>query len=175
MIDTLTRSLTAEPQTAFRNLITEPLESVLGRPLLSVSYWLLDYDQAEFSVEQPNEIGILFVSLQFGGGTLELSWGFDKSLRGNDLAYHIQVVPAGQAGSLARMDTGSLFEIAEVRASPWQEVIGKRLTGVEAVGLQGSPQAVRFSLFLISFTTPIFMLALSLSRFQLVLLVHTKS
>ena len=146
MIDTLTRSATAEPEIVFRNLIVEPLESVLGETLLSVSYGILNYDKSVFPVEQPNKNGVLFASLHFGNTTLEISWGFDKSLRGGDLAYHVQVLPAGETYGAA-MNDGSICEIAHVDAVPWRQIIGKKLTGVEVIGFQDSPQAVRLDFF----------------------------
>lgn len=147
MIDTLTKSATAEPEIAFRNLIAEPLLSVLGETLLSVSYGILNYDKSTFPVEHPNKHGILFVRLHFGNTTREISWGFDKLLRGSDLAYHVQVLPAGKTYEAAAMSGGSICEIAHVDAVPWRQTIGKKLTGVGVIGFQGSPQAIRLDFF----------------------------
>ena len=126
-------------------LVIEPLESVLGQTLFSVSYWLLNYGWGSIPVEQPNELGLLFVSLHFESTALEVSWGFEKSLRGDDLAYHIQVLPADLTYRITAEDAGNYCEAANVDALPWQEAIGKKLTGVEVIGLQGSPQALRLS------------------------------
>ena len=145
MIDTLPRSTKAKPETAIRKLVIEPLESVLGQALFSVSYWLLNYGWDSILVEQPNELGLLFIRLHFENTALEVSWGFEKSLRGDDLAYHVQVLPADQAYRITAENAGNYCEVADVNALPWQEAIGRKLTGVEVIGLQRSPQALRLS------------------------------
>ena len=132
-------------EAAFESKIAGPLESVLGEPLLAVSYWILGYDQEGFSVEQPNASGILFAGLHFEKSTLEVSWGWEKLLRGSDLSYHIQVLPAGQTHGDEAVTDGNLCEIKDINAALWRNAVGKRLTDAEVIGLQGSPQAVRFS------------------------------
>ena len=144
MIESLTKPSASDLVAAFESRIAGPLESVLGERLLAVSYWILGYDADLFAVEQPNASGILLVGLRFESFTLEVSWGFEKSLRG-DLAYHVQVLPAGQTLSFEAVSAGNFCEIKDIDAAPWDNAVGKRLTGAEVIGLQGSPQAVRFS------------------------------
>lgn len=145
MIESLTQQSASDLEAVFENKVTGPLESVLGQSLLSVSYWVLGYDAGWFSVEQPNASGILVAGLHFEKSTLEVSWGWEKLLRGSDLSYHIQVLPAGQTRGAQATTDGNLCEIKGVDAAFWKNAVGKRLTGAEVLGLQGSPQAVRFS------------------------------
>ena len=145
MIESLIQQSASGLEAVFENKVTGPLESVLGQSLLSVSYWVLGYDAGLFSVEQPNASGILVAGLHFEKSTLEVSWGWEKLLRGSDLSYHIQVLPAGQAHGAQAATDGNFCEIKGVDATLWKNAVGKRLTGVEVIGFQGSPQAVRFS------------------------------
>jgi len=143
MIESLTKSNVTPFE--FEKRISGPLEVVLGQSLLAVSYGILDYDRDKFSAEQPNNFGVLSVRLYFEKLTIELSWGFDQSLRGGDLYYHIQVITAAEPNRIGAMTNGHYFEFTNVCSAPWQEVIGTRLTAVEVLGIQGSPQAVHLS------------------------------
>ena len=145
MIENLTKDHAANSAAAFQRLVCGPLQMVLGQSLLTVNYWLLDYDKADFSLEQPNETGVLTVSLHFERATIEISPGWDKQLRSESIYHHIQVVHAGKTGGIEAAHRENLSETADVHAAPWQEALGKRLTGVEIAGFQGTPQAIRLS------------------------------
>ena len=145
MIESRTKSSVSDLKAAFESKIAGPLESVLGEMLLAVSYSILGYDADLFTVEQPNASGILLVGLRFENFTLEISWGFERSLRGRDLAYHVQILPAGQTISVRAVTDSHFCEIKDIDAAPWENAVGKRLTGAEVVGLQGSPQAIQLS------------------------------
>ena len=145
MIESLTKDNAANSAAAFQRLISGPLQTVLGQSLLAVNYWLLDYDKADFSLEQPNETGVLTVCLHFERAAIEISPGWDNQLRSEGIYHHVQVVQAAKAGSLEAAHRENLSETADVHAASWQEALGKRLTGVEIAGFQGTPQAVRLS------------------------------
>lgn len=137
MIEGLTQQKTIESD------VIGPLQMALGRPLLAVSYWLLSSDRELFSVGQLNALGVLFVSLHFDKFTLEISPGWEKSLRGSNLAYHIQAIPAGEPGSIKTLNATSLYEVKDAGTFLWQDALGTRLTCIEVIGLQDSPQAIR--------------------------------
>ena len=150
MIESLTKESTTKESTigtsaAFQDLVVGALETVLGQTLRSVSYWILDSDQAEFSQEQPNNSGLLWVSLRFPQNAVAITFGWEKRLRGEDLAYHVQVTSTETPDAAEAGAVGNARELAEVSTAPWGEAIGKRLNEVEVLGLQGSPQAVRLS------------------------------
>ncbi|MGI4790115.1 MAG: hypothetical protein ACRYFS_14835 [Janthinobacterium lividum] len=132
-------------EAAFESQIAGPLQSVLGKTLLAVTYQIIASDRNEFSVEQPNDTGVLIVILCFDQTMIEITPGWDKQLRSDGIYHHIQVVTTGKQGSKAAYNSDKLWEIAPIHASPWQQALGKRLIGVEVTGLQGTPQAIRLS------------------------------
>lgn len=129
----------------FKNRVAEPLEAVVGKALLAVNYWILDFEKADFLEEQPNASGISVVSLHFGVSNIELAPGWEKPLRANGIHHHIQAFHADGPGSVESVSAKHLCKVAAVQVAPWNEVAGKLLTRVEVVGLGGSPQAVCFS------------------------------
>ena len=85
---------------AFRAVIIVPLESVVGRRLLNVNYWLMHFENPFFHVDTPNASGLAAVSLVFEGMTMEINPAWDHVLRDENNHHHIQlsVVPADNGG-----------------------------------------------------------------------------
>ncbi len=127
----------------FDGAIVEPLNSVLAQTLLSVDYWILDCDQADFSEEQPNASGVMAIRMRFETSELQVTWGFQKPLRADGVYYHVQLSLADEGHEEAAW-IEKFVRVANVEAS-WREAQGRRLTHVEVLGFWESPQAVRFS------------------------------
>jgi len=123
--------------------IAEPLDAALGQTLLSVDYWILDCDKADFSEEQPNTTGIMAIRLHFEALELQVTCGFKELLRADGVYYHIQLSVADEGQEEAAW-VERFVQVADVHAL-WEEALGRRLVGVEALGFWENPQAVRFS------------------------------
>lgn len=128
----------------FDSVIAEPLNAVLGQTLLSLDYWILDCDKADFSEEEPNATGVMATRLHFEASELQVVWGFKELLRGNGIYYHVQLSLADEQGQEENTWVENFVQVTDVHAI-WERALGRRLVGVEVLGFWDSPQAVRFS------------------------------
>ena len=130
--------------TLFRTLIEEPLEAITSKTLLHVSYWLLDFERPEFSVEAPNMSGLYAVSMVFTNRTLEIFPAWENQLRGVN-AYHIQTRLVSQGKASSELVTGkSLMEIRADESTLWSKALTETLACVEVYGIRSNPHLVRF-------------------------------
>lgn len=127
----------------FQSRLVEPFMSLLGEPLRDVEYWVLETDADDFHAEQPNIFGVQVIRLRFGTVSLAVTWGGEKSLRTEGIHYHIQALGTEPEAVLGPDWTENFRCVPALSASPWQEVIGEPLSGVEIIGFSDSPQAVR--------------------------------
>ena len=145
--------MNTEYECILRNVITGPLQNVVGRTLRAVNYFYILWD--EFSPETPNEHGgCQGIHLVFDGGEVEFDWASEEALRdrfGNTV-YHLTVsdhsVRRDALQGWAEEDCARLRIIAATDTRLWRSQIGELLERVEVLGdrldeARSSPQAVR--------------------------------
>jgi hypothetical protein len=129
-----------------RRTILEPSWAVAGKVLLSVHYWLADFEASTFQLDTPNLSGLYAVNLVFADTILEIFPGWDTLLRAEN-AYHIQtrLIPVGEAGSDLTRATNLICVEAD-QARLWRDALNQPLTAIEVYGTPTSPQLIRFAL-----------------------------
>ena len=140
----MTQMGSMRPDAAIHALVLQPLEVALDKVLLSVGYWLMDFDKPAFNVETPNASGLCAISMVFGDDLLEILPGWDHRLRGAT-AYHIET--RFVSGSRANHELARSARLAEApadRDTLWRNAIGHALTGVEVYGIGAFPHLIRF-------------------------------
>ena len=131
---------------SFRTFLSAPLEAVVSRTLLGVTYWLLNSDEPSFHIDRPNESGISGMSLSFEGLTVEISSFYDKILRTRDNYFYIQALLVSgekEEGELATAEV--LCNIPADQATIWCDALNTPLVRAEIYGDSDTPQVFRLS------------------------------
>jgi len=130
-------------------LVTARLQEAVGKPLLTVSYFVLWND---FDAEHPNESGgCELVVLDFDGVEIEVDWGSEDALLIPGVTHHIQTRDYKRRRDPAREwsddDISGLNGIVVSWKPVWRCFLGKPLEGFEVLGRSDgrafSPQAIR--------------------------------
>lgn len=130
--------------------VFKPLKSVVGMQLLSIDYWLLQYNIDGFIVDEPNRSGgCQAVDLFFDRGMVEINWGADQDQVAKRLGYAYHIVasstPAYESNiELQNLGSASWKKLSVNSSAQWQAVLGEPLQKVLVHGVIQSPQAVEF-------------------------------
>jgi hypothetical protein len=151
--------LNPEYERQFQQWIVEPLQNVIGQPLLSVLYYVLHVDYAGFDVDAPNASGgCQGVRLIFADGELELDWDWQSIFRAASddfvsppIVYHLVARSASERQATVRITTEDDWSAVRVvhatEGLPWKDVSGEALLDATVWGIllpeeRYSPQAV---------------------------------
>lgn len=148
---------------AFKRLIADSLERVIGKPLQSVTHYVLQQDYNGFDADKPNTSGgCQGIHVSFAGGEVELDWDWEDEfnpapddLTSEPTAYHIVAHPTSMRRAAVCIPTDDenncgLAAIDATKAQPWKDIGEQLLKGVDVLGLplpdgRYTPQAVRLS------------------------------
>lgn len=134
----------------------QPLQRVLGTPLVAVTYDVLACDRADFDIERPNESGgCRAVRLTFGGGTLIIEWDWrEVAFRDEATAFYLAIRAQGAvqpaSDETVEADASGLVPVGATPSGLWCNLTGQVLEQVAVWGWtlangNQSPHAVRFS------------------------------
>ena len=129
--------------TAFHELLSKPIASVLSQSLKNVSYYILNFDNDTFLLEQPNKTGLYSIMLSFSDAIIEIIPGWHKSLRSANTYHHLYLTDGTIDRKIDR--PGVLVNLIKIDASHsdiWHDAINKTLNAVEIYGIEHTPQAV---------------------------------
>jgi hypothetical protein len=145
----------------FTNMVTGPLEKVVGKSLISVVYYVLNTDLSGFDANTANTSGgCQGIHLTFEGGEVELDWGWQHAFRPSNednlsppIAYHLVARVESERRRAVRAHTADdivgLTAVDATTSIPWDQANREPLLSVTVWGValpasRYSPQAVVF-------------------------------
>ncbi|MEO7714634.1 MAG: hypothetical protein ABIY70_00410 [Capsulimonas sp.] len=119
-----------EYNSLFDQLITAPLQAVLGQTLRAVNYYVLASDGGNKYLPKKHGAGQA-VHLVFDQGEIEFDWDAKEIFLDTDGAeYHLIV----SNRSVRAENSDALAKLISTDTAPWKDLIGKTLSSVEVLG-----------------------------------------